>query len=265
MSNLKVILPLFLLVCMISFSMSSWAVETGKEKKANKSNKEYEAKQSESYSETDLATEVEIGTAMSPSSRKVDLIVEDLEDEINTKVLEEREYLERSTISRIKEIEEKNEVEVEKQSWISKIDIDNHFEIYINGGGYRHGIDPIIENRIMISNAGLMQKYFKTESGREEKVSKQVDREELMELVKWIAEKGFFSYEKTYECESSACKKRLKQRPQPVPLKVVVAVGQYRNVVSIPIFAPDIDKQELIEYPEELKKIVEAIYVFASL
>ncbi|MEZ5008711.1 MAG: hypothetical protein R2728_03800 [Chitinophagales bacterium] len=202
----------------------------------------------------------------SPSNRKKDhWAVYSEEDEINTKERELRDYESANTITNIKKVDQKNNVVEVKKNWIAKISEQDYMEIFISGGGFSGGVDPVINDRIMISNSGLLQKYYETELGGVKKYDKKIDRAELTELIRWIAEEGFFSFESEYECETRQCQSRLNQYPKPVPLKIVVAVGPYRNVVSVPIFSPNMSQAELVQYPEELRKIVEAIYVFASL
>lgn len=200
----------------------------------------------------------------SASNRKKDHWAEfSEEDEINTRARDKKDY--ESTIHKIKNVDEIHKVVEEKKNWIAKISEQDHMEIFVSGGGFSGGVDPVINDRIMISNSGLLQKYYESEVGGIKKYEKKVDRAELVELIRWIAEEGFFSFESEYGCTTKQCQARLNQYPKPIPLKLVVAVGPYRNVVSVPIFSPKMSQAELVQYPEEIRKIVEAIYVFASL
>jgi hypothetical protein len=176
----------------------------------------------------------------------------------------------KSTIAKIKAAEEKQNIQVVEENaeyaWIEKISTDDYMEIFISGGGFKNGVDARLHDRIMINNAGYVESYYESEISGVKSTSKIVKKEELAALIKWIAEKGFFSFEKEYTCNEAniECAKRLERNPQPIPLKIVVAVGERRNVVVLPIFAPNIEKN-YIEYPKELIQIVEAIYLFASL
>ncbi len=171
-----------------------------------------------------------------------------------------------NTIKKIKEIDRKLEVKEIAKNWVSQISEDDYVEIFVSGGYFRGGIDAKKHNQIMISNAGLVQSYYESEaSGAYTKESK-IERSELVALAKWIAENNFFEFEREYTCldGSNNCQERLNTAPYPVPLKIVVAVGQRRNVVSVPIFAPEMGA-DYINYPKNLNKIVKAIQDFASL
>jgi hypothetical protein len=176
----------------------------------------------------------------------------------------------KSTIAKIKAAEEKQNIQVVEENaeyaWIEKISTDDYMEIFISGGGFKNGVDARLHDRIMINNAGYVESYYESEISGVKSTSKIVKKEDLAALIKWIAEKGFFSFEKEYTCNEAniECAKRLARNPQPIPLKIVVAIGERRNVVVLPMFAPNIEKN-YIEYPKELIQIVEAIYLFASL
>ena len=178
----------------------------------------------------------------------------------------------KGTIARIKRIEKRKGVSVSAESsvaikWYEKIRDDAHIDIYVSGGGFRGGINPLIHNYIMISSSGLLQRLYETETEGKVKTEKMIDREILLDFVKWTAENGFFEMDRKYECadDDRICQSRLKQYPKPIPLKLVIAVGPYRNVVTIPMYAPHLQDNDLIDYPKEIRKIVEAIYDFASL
>lgn len=177
----------------------------------------------------------------------------------------------KGTIARIKRIEKRKGVEASAESsvtvkWYEKIRDDAHIDIYVSGGGFRGGINPLIHNYIMISSSGYLQRLYETEVEGKVKTEAMIDRETLLDFVKWVAENGFFEMDRKYECadDDKQCQSRLKQYPKPIPMKLVIAVGPYRNVVSIPMYAPHL-QDDLIEYPKEIRKIVEAIYDFASL
>lgn len=171
---------------------------------------------------------------------------------------------------RIREVKKERNTEatvvVKAKAWYETMRMDAPIEIYVSGGGFRGGVDPVVHDQIMISNSGLLQRLYETEQSGRTETKKVIDREELFALVQWIAQSGFFEFERNYDCpdDDRYCRQRLEARPEPIPLKVVVAVGPYRNVVSVPIFSPG-GRQDYIAYPAELRKIVQAIYEFASL
>jgi hypothetical protein len=172
------------------------------------------------------------------------------------------------TIEKFRKVDKKTTTseKVVAKTWYETMREDAYLEVYVSGGGFRGGIDPVINDQLMISNSGLIQKFYESESTGIREYKKEVTREELFQLVKWIAENGFFEFAKEYNCADgdAACLQRLDQRPQPVPLKLVVAMGPYRNVISVPIFSLD-QQNDFIKYPQNLRKIVKAIYDFASL
>ena len=175
------------------------------------------------------------------------------------------------TIHKIKIVKKEREVEMAEKAvrskiWYERVSVDADIEIYISGGGFSGGVNPRIHDQIMISNSGLVQRMYETEMDGRIETKTEIDREELFELVKWIAENGFFEFDNEYECPDGdqVCLERKDMRPEPIPLKVVVAIGPYRNVVSVPIFSPE-KNQDFIPYPDSLRKIVKAIYDFASL
>lgn len=247
-----------------------------KKKKDNARSKSNKSLVKNEITNTDLSNventeEYTFGSINSPSNRKNhewdDGVYEtDILEKSNAvaSVEVKKEY--KTAIAKIKEAEENLELEERKLAWISNIKSDDYMEIFISGGGYKNGVDARLHDRIMINNAGYVESYYESEISGVKKTVKTVKKEDLTEFVKWIAEKGFFDFEKEYDCYSTdaECKSRLNRRPQPIPLKVVVAVGQRRNVVVVPIFSPNIEKN-YIEYPKELIQIVEAIYLFASL
>ncbi|MCP4121674.1 MAG: hypothetical protein GY751_07955 [Bacteroidetes bacterium] len=175
------------------------------------------------------------------------------------------------TIHKIKRIEREKGIETAEVTevtkvWYEQVRKDADIEIYVSGGGFRGGINPRINDQIMISNSGLVQRLYETELDGRRETKTQIDREELFELVKWIAENGFFEFNNEYDCpeRDQVCWQRKEKRPSPLPLKIVVAMGPHRNVVSVPIFSPE-KTQDYIPYPDNLRKIVKAIYDFASL
>ena len=123
----------------------------------------------------------------------------------------------------------------------------------------------LINDQLMITNTGVVQRIYETELNGITELQTKIDREELLDLVQWIAENGFFEFNNEYECVDSdeACLKRMEETSQ-IPLKVVVAIGPYRNVVNVPLFSLERNDKH-VPYPDSLRKIVKAIYEFASL
>jgi hypothetical protein len=213
--------------------------------------------------------------ANSPSTRRNSHWLVNDEEEIapfapdELDVLPERPAHSRS-IKQIRRIERRKDVEakeiIAEKAWYDEVREDEYLEVFLSGGGFRGGVNPKIHDQIMISNSGFVQQYFESEVTGVTERKKIVDRDQVFALVRWIAESGFFELEREYSCArgDENCRQRMDVHPRPIPLRIVVAMGPYRNVVSVPIFSAD-KKNEYIDCPDTLKKIVKAIYDFASL
>ncbi len=142
----------------------------------------------------------------------------------------------------------------------------DYIEIYVSGGGFKSGVNPILRDEITIDNTGFIQKLYKSKLGGEKSYEKHVTKEELVDLANEILNLGFFDLEDSYECHegNERCFNAFAFGPKPNPLKMVISIGQYRHIVSIPLFAPGMDNN-LLDYPKNVEKIMNTIQEFASL
>ncbi len=139
----------------------------------------------------------------------------------------------------------------------------DYIEIFVSGGGFKGGINPKIHDRILIHNNGLIQKEFISVHGGEENLTTRVDKSELVDLAQIIVNSDYFNFKESYDCEADdrKCQTAVNGKPEPIPLKLVIAVGMLRHVVDVPVFAPGLN--DVINYPKSLEDVVEAIYNIA--
>ncbi|MFK7936898.1 MAG: hypothetical protein AB8G22_25515 [Saprospiraceae bacterium] len=139
---------------------------------------------------------------------------------------------------------------------------------YINvelvGGGYYGGIDPVLRDFIMIKNTGRLIKEFKSINNGLVVTKKDISRAELEEFIAYVEDKDFFSFERKYDCETLECFKRKQERPTPIPLRLVIAHGERRKVITISIWGKDEYGTQYVEYPPALDKIIESIQRMAN-
>ncbi|MEO0775402.1 MAG: hypothetical protein AAF146_02520 [Bacteroidota bacterium] len=135
--------------------------------------------------------------------------------------------------------------------------------VYINieliGGGYYGGIDPILRDYIHIKSDGRLIKEFKSQEQGLVVTKKNIPREELEQFAEYIIAQRFFEFDRMYDCESNFCQERKHNKPTPIPLRLVVAYGNRKKVVTISIWGKDQNNLRYIDYPPALDYIVEAI------
>lgn len=139
-----------------------------------------------------------------------------------------------------------------------------YINIELVGGGYYGGIDPVLRDFIMIKSTGRLIKEFKSVNNGLVVTKKDISRAELEDFVQFVEDQGFYSFERKYDCESLECFKRKQERPTPIPLRLVIAHGDRRKVITISIWGKDQDGMEYVEYPAALDKIIEAIQRMAN-
>lgn len=162
--------------------------------------------------------------------------------------------------------EDANTVNIRNIKYSFKAHKTDYIEIFVSGGGLQAGINPKLRDQIIFHNSGLVQKEYESKLGGKVSTQKKISREELMELASFIMNEGFFSLEKEYACgeDDEVCKDKILMGPKPIPLTMVIVVGQYRHNVSIPVYAPDRYK-DIGNYPESITNILNTIYRYASL
>lgn len=165
-----------------------------------------------------------------------------------------------------------------KKGWLSKIFQRNKIRevyeppaenlTYINieliGGGYYGGIDPVLKDFIFIKSDGRLIKEFQSVNHGLLVTKKNIPRIELEMFADYVVKQGFFEMERAYDCTDPACMKRKGLKPTPVPLRLSVAYGDRRKVVTVAIWGEDDRKMKYVDYPEAIDYIVDAIQRMAN-
>ena len=140
-------------------------------------------------------------------------------------------------------------------------------ELYISieliGGGYYGGIDPVLRDYIHIKSSGRLIKEFKSVHKGLMVTKKNIPREELEAFAEYIITQKFFEFERLYDCEDVLCQKRKANKPTPIPLRLAVAYGSRKKVVTISIWGKDEKNMKYLDYPDAIDNIVLAIQKMA--
>ena len=139
-----------------------------------------------------------------------------------------------------------------------------HISIELVGGGYYGGIDPVLKDFIMIKSDGRLIKEFQSVQHGLIVTKKYIPRLELEMFADYIVKQGFFEMERAYDCTNPACMKRKSQKPRPVPLRLSVAYGDRKKMITIAIWGKDNLNVNYVEYPPALDNIIDAIYKMAN-
>lgn len=134
-----------------------------------------------------------------------------------------------------------------------------YISIELIGGGYYGGIDPVLRDYIHIKSSGRLVKEFKSRNRGLMVTKKDIQRSELEEFAEYILAQDFFNLERIYDCEDAFCQKRKQAKPTPIPLRLAVAYGNKKKVVTIAIWGRDKQNVRYVEYPEVLDFIIESI------
>ena len=62
-----------------------------------------------------------------------------------------------------------------------------------------------------------------------------------------------------YDCESNFCQERKQNKPTPIPLRLSIAYGDRKKVVTVSIWGKDKNQVRYVDYPPAFDFIVEAI------
>jgi len=152
--------------------------------------------------------------------------------------------------ARNKERKKKNNTVEEKDTYIS---------IELIGGGYYGGIDPVIRDYIHINSKGRLIKEFKSIENGLMVTKKDISREELELFAEYVVKQSFFDLERVYDCETSVCLRRKLKKPTPVPLRLAIAYGNRKKVITISIWGKDQANARYVDYPPQLDNIIDAI------
>lgn len=136
--------------------------------------------------------------------------------------------------------------------------------IEVNGGGYYGGLNPVVRQYVRINSEGRVIREVQTQREGLMVTRTNITRQELEDFADWIAEQGYFDLQREYPCGDEQCSRRLRERPKPVPLQLMVLYGQRRHVVTLPVFGPDHRQARYLDYPPVIDQIVETLYRMAD-
>jgi hypothetical protein len=138
-----------------------------------------------------------------------------------------------------------------------------YINIELIGGGYYGGVDPVTRDIIHIKSDGRLIKEFQTKDKGLVINKKNIPRAELEKFCEFVVNQKFFDFEREYNCESEVCERRKRQKPTPIPLRLSIAYGSRKKVISISIWGIDEQRVRYIQYPPALDNIIDAIQHFA--
>ena len=127
------------------------------------------------------------------------------------------------------------------------------------GGGYYGGVDPVLKDYIHIKSDGRLIKEFKSLYNGQRVTKKEIPREELEQFAEFVIAQDFFNYDRIYDCTTGNCQNRKKKKPTPIPLRLAVAYGDKKKVVTISIWGLDENRTQYVDYPPALDNIIDAI------
>ena len=164
-----------------------------------------------------------------------------------------------------------------RRGWLSRIFQKNKLrEIYVAeedltyinieliGGGYYGGINPVLKDFIMIKSDGRLIKEIQTVQHGLMVTKKYIPRAELEKFAEYVVSQDFYEMERAYDCSDPVCMKRKKQKPTPIPLRLSIAYGERKKVVTVAIWGKDNRNVKYVEYPPALDHIINTIHKMAN-
>jgi hypothetical protein len=139
-----------------------------------------------------------------------------------------------------------------------------YFSAELVGGGYYGGIDPVVKDFIRINSDGRLVQEFQTVSQPLRVNKKSISKQELEQFGEWVTEQKFFDMQRLYDCSSPVCEKRKMLKPTPIPLRLMIAYGDKRKVITLAIWGQDQYKMRYVNYPPALDNIIDAIQKMAN-
>lgn len=136
---------------------------------------------------------------------------------------------------------------------------DTYINIELIGGGYYGGLDPVIRDYIHIKSDGRLIKEHKSLNNGLSVVKKNISRDELEDFAEYVIKQKFFDFERIYDCDTSICQKRKANSPTPIPLRLAIAYGNRKKVVTIAIWGEDDRRIQYVDYPPALDNIIDAV------
>lgn len=139
-----------------------------------------------------------------------------------------------------------------------------YLNIEITGGGFYGGADPVYRDYIRIKTDGKLIKEFISQHRGSIVTKRVIPREELDLFMQFVTEKGYFDFERLYDCTFNACQIRKKSVPRPIPLQICIAYGSRKKVVNVAIWGRDEKNMQYVDYPPALDAIIEAVQKMAN-
>src|SRR5690606_4243127 len=122
-----------------------------------------------------------------------------------------------------------------KEIYVPEEDL-TYINIELIGGGYYGGINPVLKDFILIKSDGRLIKELQSVQNGLMVTKKYIPRTELEMFADYIVKQGFFDMERAYDCTDPNCMKRKSAKPTPVPLRLSVAYGERKKMVTIAIW-----------------------------
>ncbi len=138
-----------------------------------------------------------------------------------------------------------------------------YINIELVGGGYAGSIDPVTRDYIRIKTDGRLIQERQNKSNGLIVNKRDIPREELERFCEFVVSQNFFEYEREYDCKDNACQSRKKYKPAPIPLRLSIAYGTRKKVVTVSIWGIDERRMRYVDYPPALDNIIDAIQRFA--
>jgi hypothetical protein len=139
-----------------------------------------------------------------------------------------------------------------------------YFSAELVGGGYYGGIDPVVKDFIRINADGRLVQEFQTVNQPLRVTKKNISKQQLEQFGEWVTQQKFFDMQRMYDCNSPACEKRKLIKPTPIPLRLMIAYGDKRKVVTIAIWGKDQYNLQYVDYPPALDNIIDALQKMAN-
>ena len=138
-----------------------------------------------------------------------------------------------------------------------------YINIELVGGGYAGSLDPVTRDYIRIKSDGRLIQEYQTKSKGLVVNKKNIPREELERFCEFVVNQKYFEYNREYDCVDNACQTRKRYKPEPIPLRLSIAYGNQKKVVTISIWGLDERRMRYVDYPPALDNIIDAIQRFA--
>jgi hypothetical protein len=139
-----------------------------------------------------------------------------------------------------------------------------YVSVELVGGGFYGGMDPVIKDFIRIYPDGRLIHEFQSVNIPLKVTKKKLKTQELEKFGEYVEQNKFFEMQRMYDCTSPACEKRKLIKPTPIPLRLMVAYGEKRKVITIAMWGQDQYKMKFVDYPPVLDNMIDAIQKMAN-